>query len=234
MGSRSVTVDGWTGRSAPVSRRVTVSRSSVIGWRGRPVPRPGLESTGSELRSGRLAESSSPSDWPSAGPRQRRCSSSRSTRAASISSSASDCSSSCLRCSCSQRSWPPRGPSGPRAPAPGVSRSSRSSIAHSGGRLAGFGPSKNPNFPFVLLGRARFHGALVAARTHARRDVMELPGQGEGSAVPLEAGQQRGLASVFGALRKHAPGSPRYRAAIDELTGIVDAILREDERRPLA
>ncbi|MGB0618822.1 MAG: GTPase/DUF3482 domain-containing protein [Myxococcota bacterium] len=103
-----------------------------------------------------------------------------------------------------------------------------------GGRLARFGPSKNPNFPFVLLGRARFHGALVAARTHARRDVMELPGQGEGSAVPLEAGQQRGLASVFGALRKHAPGSPRYRAAIDELTGIVDAILREDERRPLA
>ena len=63
---------------------------------------------------------------------------------------------------------------------------------------------------------------------------MELPGQGEGSALPLEAGQQRRLASLFGALRKHAPGSPRYRAASDELTGIVDAILGEDEGSPLA
>ncbi|MEM9173850.1 MAG: GTPase/DUF3482 domain-containing protein [Myxococcota bacterium] len=103
-----------------------------------------------------------------------------------------------------------------------------------GGRLARFGPSRNPNFPFVLFGRARFHAALVAARTHARRDVMELPAQGEGSVLPLDGARQRELAARFGALRKHAPGSPRHRAAIDALTGIVDAILGEDEARSLA
>lgn len=101
-----------------------------------------------------------------------------------------------------------------------------------GGRLARFGPSKNPNFPFVLFGRARFHAALVAGRTHARRDVMELSAGGEGSALPLDGGHQRSLARVFAALRKQSPGSPRHRAAIDDLTGIADAILAEDLTGP--
>ena len=43
-----------------------------------------------------------------------------------------------------------------------------------GGRLARFGPSRNANFLFFLVGRARFHAALVASRTHARRGAMEL------------------------------------------------------------
>ncbi|MCR9093908.1 MAG: GTPase/DUF3482 domain-containing protein [bacterium] len=104
-----------------------------------------------------------------------------------------------------------------------------------GGRLARFGPSKNPNFPFVLFGRARFHAGLVAARTHARRDVMALESGGEGgAALPLDAAHQRSLARIFGALRKQAPGSPRYRAAIEELTGITAAILEEDaDERPI-
>ena len=102
-----------------------------------------------------------------------------------------------------------------------------------GGRLARFGPSKNPNFPFVLLGRARFHGALVAARTHARRDVMELPGRAKAARCPGSGTAARARVRLRRAPEARA-GSPRYRAAIDELTGIVDAILREDERRPLA
>lgn len=97
-----------------------------------------------------------------------------------------------------------------------------------GGRLARFGPSKNPNFPFVLFGRARFHAALVTARTHARRDVMELPGPGEDGRLPLDGSRRRSLARVFAGLRRHAPGSPRHRAAIEGLTGITDAILAED------
>lgn len=97
-----------------------------------------------------------------------------------------------------------------------------------GGRLARFGPSKNANFPFVLFGRARFHAALVAARTHARRDVMELPGADEGGGLSLDGSRQRTLARAFAGLRKHAPSSPRHRAAIDELTRITEAILAED------
>lgn len=100
-----------------------------------------------------------------------------------------------------------------------------------GGRLARFGPSRNPNFPFVLFGRARFHAGLVAARSHARRDVLELTPAGESAALPLEGGQQRALAGLFVSLARHAPGAPRHRAAIEELTGITAAILREDERR---
>ncbi len=100
-----------------------------------------------------------------------------------------------------------------------------------GGRLARYGPSRNANFPFVLFGRARLHAALVSERTHARRDVLELGAESEGPALPLDGGRQRALAGVFDALRRHSPGSPRYRNAIDELTGIAAATLLEDEGR---
>ena len=36
------------------------------------------------------------------------------------------------------------------------------------------GPSRNPNFPFVLLGRAICHQQLIATRTHADRNELKL------------------------------------------------------------
>jgi len=98
-----------------------------------------------------------------------------------------------------------------------------------GGRLARYGPSRNAKFPFVLVGRARLHAALVSARTHARRDVLELGTKSGGRTLPLDGGGQRALAGVFTALRRHSAGSPRYRSAIDDLTGIAAAILEKDE-----
>jgi hypothetical protein len=98
-----------------------------------------------------------------------------------------------------------------------------------GGRLARYGPSRNSNFPFVLVGRARLHAALGSARTYARRDVLELGTESQGRTLPLDGGGQRALTGVFRALRRHSPGSPRYRNAIDDLTGIAAAILEEDE-----
>ena len=48
-----------------------------------------------------------------------------------------------------------------------------------GGRLARVGPSGNLNLAFVLLGRARLHLAAVRERTHARRDRLVVPSEGE-------------------------------------------------------
>jgi len=43
-----------------------------------------------------------------------------------------------------------------------------------GGHLLACGPSRNPNFPFVLLGRAICHQQLIATRTHADRNELKL------------------------------------------------------------
>ncbi len=43
-----------------------------------------------------------------------------------------------------------------------------------GGSTLCYGPSRNPNFPFVLLGRALEHHRLLARRTHAHRETLEL------------------------------------------------------------
>ncbi len=48
-----------------------------------------------------------------------------------------------------------------------------------GGRLARVGPSHNVNLAFVLLGRAKLHWAVVQQRTHARRDALVVPAEGE-------------------------------------------------------
>ncbi|MFV0477348.1 MAG: DUF3482 domain-containing protein [Parahaliea sp.] len=45
-----------------------------------------------------------------------------------------------------------------------------------GGKQLVFGPSRNINFPFVLLGRALLHHALLCHRTHADRSALALEG----------------------------------------------------------
>ena len=40
--------------------------------------------------------------------------------------------------------------------------------------MLSYGPSKNINFPFVLLGRALLHQRLISTRTHADRDALDL------------------------------------------------------------
>ena len=43
-----------------------------------------------------------------------------------------------------------------------------------GGNMLSYGPSKNINFPFVVLGRALLHQRLVSTRTHADRNELDL------------------------------------------------------------
>jgi hypothetical protein len=44
----------------------------------------------------------------------------------------------------------------------------------SGGQLLAYGPSRNINFPFVVLGRAMQHHRMISLRTHAVRDTLKL------------------------------------------------------------
>lgn len=97
-----------------------------------------------------------------------------------------------------------------------------------GGRLARYGPSRNVNFPFVLFGRARCHASLLLARTHARRDRVDLDVDLERQG-PLDGADQRSLSAVFARLRRFAPGSSRHHEASAEMMRITQAILRRDE-----
>lgn len=98
-----------------------------------------------------------------------------------------------------------------------------------GGRLARYGPSRNVNFPFVLFGRARIHALLIAERTHARRDVLDLSVADRlEEGVSLDPSLQRELGKLFAELRKRAPGSPKHSAAFDRLSGILLEVLLGD------
>jgi hypothetical protein len=99
-----------------------------------------------------------------------------------------------------------------------------------GGRLARYGPSRNANFPFVLHGRARYHCGLLATRTHAMREVLELDVDLE-HRLPLDGPTRRELADSFGKLRKRGLDSTRGREALGDLMRITGAILMKDERR---
>jgi hypothetical protein len=99
-----------------------------------------------------------------------------------------------------------------------------------GGRLARFGPSKNVNFPFVLLGRARFHWALIAQRTHAMREAVDLAPD-PGDRLVLEPGERRSLEKAFAALRKSASGSAERARLLGTLAAIIEEILSADEAR---
>lgn len=95
-----------------------------------------------------------------------------------------------------------------------------------GGRLARFGPSKNLNFPFVLLGRARYHWSVVERRTHAMRDPIEL--SGEGASMPLPAESRKAAEKIFAKLRKAGLGSAERAERTDQLVDLVETLLAAD------
>lgn len=101
-----------------------------------------------------------------------------------------------------------------------------------GGRLARYGPSRNPNFGFVLFGRARYHCGLLARRTHAMRDAIDLDAE-RAARQPLDSKERNELARLFATLRR--PGLPAAARAegVASLAGSAAAILEADEGRPI-
>ena len=96
-----------------------------------------------------------------------------------------------------------------------------------GGERLCCGPTKSLQFPFVLLGRALRHHDLVAGRTHARRDALEVGASGA-SANLWSDSEKREVARVAERLRRSAPGSGSRAAAVQNLA---ELLLRHlDER----
>ena len=100
-----------------------------------------------------------------------------------------------------------------------------------GGKLLRCGPTKNPNFPFVLLGRARLHHALVAGRTHAQRGALELDEKQAGSLRPLTESQRKHLAAAFRDVGKARDDLEAISEARQELVEQIEPILKADESR---
>ena len=78
------------------------------------------------------------------------------------------------------------------------------------------GPIKDVNFPYVALGRALHHQRLVAMRTHARRDPLQIDPQEAGAwARGVHEELRRDLERCFARLRK---GDDSVIDALRELT----------------
>jgi hypothetical protein len=98
-----------------------------------------------------------------------------------------------------------------------------------GGKLLRCGPTKNANFPFVLLGRARLHHALVAGRTHATRGALEVDEAKAGGLRELAEGERKRLAAAFRAVVKAGDDFERSAEAAAGLSEVLRPILRADE-----
>ncbi|WP_167854842.1 DUF3482 domain-containing protein [Mangrovimicrobium sediminis] len=85
-----------------------------------------------------------------------------------------------------------------------------------GGRRLVYGPSRNLNFPFVLLGRALQHHRQVSQRTHAVRGALKLD---EPVLDWLDDSQRRKLALIFEDLRR----GRRVDQRRSELVGLLRA-----------
>jgi hypothetical protein len=99
-----------------------------------------------------------------------------------------------------------------------------------GGIRLRYGPTKNLQFPFVLLGRAMHHHALIAGRTHARRDSLEIISESAvGAYNPLSDSEKRKLSALFDRMRRCEPGSERSIATLADLSNAVEDLI--DARR---
>ena len=86
------------------------------------------------------------------------------------------------------------------------------------------GPFRDPNLPWVLLGRARLFYRLVAERNHARRDAIILLVEDSGLAAgKIDDDLRRTLDRYFAAVRDDAT-----QANAAQLSGWLLELLQQD------
>ena len=94
-----------------------------------------------------------------------------------------------------------------------------------GGRALRIGPTQNPNFPFVVLGRALLHHGLVADRTHALPHELEIHHPDAYTRPqPLKGSDRKALGRCFTRIRRSDEFQSTAKVA-DVLTQLVDGIL---------
>jgi hypothetical protein len=93
-----------------------------------------------------------------------------------------------------------------------------------GGSQLRVGPIADPNFPWVLLGRAMLHHRLVAERNHARREKLVLDAAaGAHLTDDIDSGRRRRLERCFVALRKERElDADTRRALIREIEALLE------------
>jgi len=93
--------------------------------------------------------------------------------------------------------------------------------------LGGFelrlGPITDPNFPWVMLGRALLHARLVAERNHARREALTLDATRSAHlADDIEPACRRRLERLFRHLRSELSiGAAQRRQLVEEITTLL-------------
>lgn len=93
-----------------------------------------------------------------------------------------------------------------------------------GGFELRLGPITDPNFPWVILGRALTHVRLIAERNHARREALVIDVErGEHLADAIEASRRRRIEGIFRRLRADASIDRETRAKlIDEIAALIE------------
>ncbi|MFK7787899.1 MAG: GTPase/DUF3482 domain-containing protein [Phycisphaeraceae bacterium] len=102
-----------------------------------------------------------------------------------------------------------------------------------GGKRLTCGPIQNVNFPFVVLGRARLHHALIAGRNHAAQGPIKLrfEEQDAGQLNPLTGEQTRALSRLFAKLGKTHREGEQVQYLVDQLTAAIDPLLKDHPRQ---
>ncbi len=94
-----------------------------------------------------------------------------------------------------------------------------------GGSELRIGPITNPNFPWVLLGRALLHHRLVAERNHALRERLVVDAaRGEHFTDTLDLEHRRTLDRCFKTLRDERAADTEIRTAlVNEIVSLMDS-----------
>jgi GTPase Era involved in 16S rRNA processing len=99
-----------------------------------------------------------------------------------------------------------------------------------GGKAAVAGPSKNPNLPYVVLNRARYHRLRIARRSHAMQEELALPADPHEVLEPLATSTRRELEAVFRKVRRGGDDPSR----VGELSPVLERIFAADETAALS
>jgi hypothetical protein len=94
-----------------------------------------------------------------------------------------------------------------------------------GGKAVVAGPTKNPNFPYVALNRARYHRLRVASRSHAMLGELTLTDDPHEVMAALGTEVRRELEAVFRKVRRAGDAFD----GSEKLATIIDRIFASDE-----
>ena len=94
-----------------------------------------------------------------------------------------------------------------------------------GGKRLVAGPTRNLNFPYVALNRARYHHRLVSRRTHATRGELALTAEPEKVLPPIGPQQRAVLGRIVARLRKQRD----LLRQTERLAEMLESVLADDE-----